>query len=513
MTPSLAARIGRRSAPRAALAALTALIACRGEHFTLAAGDTWIRDVTVVSMERAAPQPGVSVVVRDDRIVWVGDAPQPVEGVREIDGTGRFLIPGLIDGHVHLSAPPPGLTSAASTAHPEFAAAYERQLPRSFLFHGFTTVVELGIKDRAVLSRVRAAPEAPTVLDCGDPLVIANGYPMPMRRPVDERLEAYPNFLYDPTQAATIPSRFAAADHTPAAAVARVRAGGAACVKAFYEPGDPREPFPLPTIAMMREAVDAARTARLPLLLHANSVEAHRFTSTLAPAATAHGLWSWPGLMTAEPGAPLPDSLVREVHAILDAERSAGIAYMPTLRVISGLIDLDGRAFLDSPALARVVPADLLAWYASDEGRAAAADDNPGGAVTTILRSASALGVQSLAYVSKQGGRVVFGSDTPSGGGYGNPPGLNGYLELREMEAAGLSPAQVLTAATLENARLFGIDGEVGTIAIGRRADVLLLDRDPLESTSALDAIRLIILRGRTLERASLSTATITRKD
>lgn len=485
--------------------ALLLVTACGGAGFELRPGDVWIRGVTVVSMERTAPLADAHVVVRGDRIVWVGAAPAAAAGVREIDGAGRFLVPGLIDGHVHLGAEPPGLPASVARARPELVAAYEAQLPRSLLHHGFTTVVELGVKDRARLDRVRAAPLAPTVIDCGDPLVIANGFPMPMRAPVEERLRGFPNFLFDPAQAAAIPPQFVAARQTPSAAVARVRAGGGRCVKAFYEPGHPADPFPLPTEAMLREARDSARVTGLPLLLHANSLDAHRFAAKVAPDAVAHGLWSWAGLLTAPPGAPLPDSLLREVHAALDAERAAGIAYMPTLRVIEGLIDLDGRALIDDPRFSLVVPPGLVAFYGSADGRAVAAEDNPGGPVTVILRSAASLGMRSLAHMGAQGGRVLFGSDTPSGGGYGNPPGLNGLLELLAMEAAGLTPAQVLTAATLENARFFGIADEVGTVEAGRRADLLLLGRDPLSSASAFDAIEVVILRGEPVVRDSLA--------
>jgi len=492
-----------------ATAALLALAACSGgseQPIELEEGDLWISGVTVVSMEREEPLRDAHVVVRGDRIVWVGAPPGSRAGIEPIDGTGRFLVPGLIDGHVHLGAPPPGMTAVDRARHRRLVSAYETQLPRSFLYFGFTTVVELGAKDRSALARVRATELAPTVIDCGDPLVIANGYPMAMRRRVTARLAEFPNFLYDPSQAEAIPSSFSPSEHSPEAAVARVRASGGRCVKAFYEPGNPADPFPLPTEAMMRAVRSAAEENALPLLMHANSLDAHRFAAAAAPHAVAHGLWSWPGLMSADVASgPFPASLIAQVHAVLDAERSANVAYMPTLRVIDGLVDLDGPEFLERPQLARVLPRALVDWYGSLAGQATAHEDNPGGPVSQILRSASRLGVLSLAYTESKGSRILFGSDTPSGGGYGNPPGFNGFLEMRAMEAAGFRPARVLAAATIENAKFFGIDQDVGTIAVGRVADLLLLDRDPLASTEAFDSIRLVILKGRVVPRDSLA--------
>ncbi len=101
--------------------------------------------------------------------------------------------------------------------------------------------------------------------------------------------------------------------------------------------------------------------------------------------------------------------------------------------------------------------------------------------------------------------RFLFGSDTPSDQIYTNPPGLNGHLEMREMEEAGVSPRQILAAATIENAKLFHIDKRYGTIEPGKIASLLLLRADPLASTSAFDTIELVVVRGRVVPRQALS--------
>jgi imidazolonepropionase-like amidohydrolase len=72
------------------------------------------------------------------------------------------------------------------------------------------------------------------------------------------------------------------------------------------------------------------------------------------------------------------------------------------------------------------------------------------------------------------------------------------------MERARLSPPQVLRAATLENARLFGLAASVETVQVGRRADLLILDADPLASAVAFDTIHSVILDGRLIDRSSL---------
>jgi imidazolonepropionase-like amidohydrolase len=70
---------------------------------------------------------------------------------------------------------------------------------------------------------------------------------------------------------------------------------------------------------------------------------------------------------------------------------------------------------------------------------------------------------------------------------------------------AGVSEAALFRALTVENARAFGLDGELGTIEPGRKAHLLLLDENPLEDVSAWDAIDTVILAGRPIDRESLA--------
>jgi imidazolonepropionase-like amidohydrolase len=464
----------------------------------------WIQDVTLISSERAAPLPHAHVVTRGEHIVYVGSNP-PARGtspVSVIDGAGRFLVPGLIDGHVHL-AEVPGISPSAA---PALSEAYFQQMPRSYVYFGFTAVVDLNAGDPQIIQRTRKAEIGPAVFDCGGGLAFANGYPM-ANLPPAVRFEKYPNFLYDPQQAGAIPQKYAPADHTPEAAVQRVIAGGGICVKSYYEPGfgEQAGKLPVPSVELIKRVRDASHP-RLPLLLHANSLEAHRFAVAVGADAVAHGLWNW-GAPVAPGSSGLPDP----VRAVLDDEREAGIAYMPTMRVLSGLAGLVDPAFLNDAQLAKVLPADLIAWYRTDDGQwfakligpqmGAAPARNP--QLLALLTGPR----RALAYVAAHGGRILFGTDTPSAPTYANPPGYNGYLEMREMEAAGVSPRQILAAATLENARFFHLDDRYGTIEPGKIASLLLLRDDPLGTTAAYDGIDTVILRGRVLPRSTLAAA------
>jgi imidazolonepropionase-like amidohydrolase len=102
---------------------------------------------------------------------------------------------------------------------------------------------------------------------------------------------------------------------------------------------------------------------------------------------------------------------------------------------------------------------------------------------------------------------LIFGSDTPGVDGFGNPPGLNGRLEMQAWADAGVPLVEILRAATLENAKALRLSHELGSIEPGKRADMLLLGQNPLENISAYDSIETIILSGEPIARQTLHPA------
>ena len=99
--------------------------------------------------------------------------------------------------------------------------------------------------------------------------------------------------------------------------------------------------------------------------------------------------------------------------------------------------------------------------------------------------------------------KLIFGTDTPSNEGIGNPPGLNGRLELSHWSDAGVPLSKILRAATIDNAATFGMSDR-GTIEVGKRADLLLLRENPLKTIAAYDKIETIFPNGEPLRRTSL---------
>jgi len=156
----------------------------------------------------------------------------------------------------------------------------------------------------------------------------------------------------------------------------------------------------------------------------------------------------------------------------------------------------------------RIPPTEAIAWYRSpaiNGYRDEIADGAPGDLVMAGLRQVAERAALVTRYLIARGGRLVFGSDTPSGPTYANPPGLNGYLELRRLANGGVTLDRLLAAATIHGARAFQLDSLYGTIEVGKVANLLLLEKDPLATADAYDAIRTVISRGRPYDRASLA--------
>ena len=78
------------------------------------------------------------------------------------------------------------------------------------------------------------------------------------------------------------------------------------------------------------------------------------------------------------------------------------------------------------------------------------------------------------------------------------------HIELEQLVAAGLTPAQVIRAATSDAARILGADDELGSIKIGMVADVVLLDANPLVDIRATRRIWNVIQQGRVIDRPGI---------
>lgn len=481
------------------------------------ADDLLIRDVRIVSPEHDRPLPSAQVRVRDGRIIEISTAPLDAAGARVIEGRGRYLVPGLIDSHVHLNH----ATGLKRRYTPDFDRLYrefQRQQPRSFLYFGYTTVIENN-GDPAADRIFDTAPLHPRREHCGT-LVLSDDFIATDFDSIADFRAAYPDFLHDRHNTPKLLDGLDPAEHTPSAAMARIAASGARCVKLYYEealwwPGPERPRFGLPSLPILREVVAAAHARRLTVLMHGNTPAAHRIGLDAGVDVMAHGLWDWPG--AARGHADIPE----DVLATADAVARGSMKLQPTWMAVAGGTSLFDPDNLADPGLSRVLAADYLDYLrgpgqqargdylrrfgpalAEAHARGDAATDKPAQIMATYLERYRRI----LRRQHTAGARFLFGTDTSVGTpGWGNPPGLSGYREMQAWQAASIDLQTVLRAATLDNARAFGLDHEIGSIEVGKRADLLLLAASPLETVDAYDRIDLIILAGRVIDREELA--------
>jgi imidazolonepropionase-like amidohydrolase len=200
---------------------------------------------------------------------------------------------------------------------------------------------------------------------------------------------------------------------------------------------------------------------------------------------------------------------------VIKAAADARVGVQPTLRCTYGDLSIFDKSLLDDSRLAKALPRSVAAYLKSDEGKTAqrAMSDEYRQAVANLfgnnVDSSKAMSVgakralATLRIMSAENVKLLFGTDTPSNQGIGNPPGLNGMLELGHWAEAGIPLSRILRAATADNAAAFGMSDR-GTIEVGKRADLLLLRKDPLKTIAAYDSIETVFLNGNALPRASL---------
>lgn len=464
----------------------------------------WITDAIIISPENLDHVEKGSVLIEDGRIARVErtqEAKKP-DGATVVPGNGQYLIPGLMDSHVHVTSIP-GMGPDQEKTHEWMVKSYLKQLPRSYLYYGNTTLVDLVATDPQELNDFRHEPLHPDLYDCNPSMPLTNGYPMSFAPP-PVRFKLFSNFIYDPKQAASIPAEYKPEDHTPAADVARVKAAGGICVKTFFERGfGPQRNLPVMNPEMLAQVRNAATDNGLVLMMHANSFEAQKFAAAGNVDVIAHGLWNWGDL---DKSNNLPD----EIRKLLDEIVKKRIGYQPTIQVLYGLEAYFNPEYLRNPAIAKIVPKAMIEWFNSPEGKWFGKEVNDGGTPDAVEMQRFEQGPirhvrQVVAYLASKDANFLFGTDTPSAPTYGNLPGLNGFLEMEQLQEAGMSLKQIFRAATISNARQFNLESHIGTIEPGKVANLVLMTKNPLETIEAYDSITTVFVHGKPISRKDLA--------
>jgi imidazolonepropionase-like amidohydrolase len=431
---------------------------------------------TLVDGTGAAPVRDAVVVMRDGRIACAGprsSCPVPADA-DTVRAGGKWVIPGLIDTHVHFSQTgwvdgrpdaldlrdrhPYEAVEAALHARPE-------RFFRSYLCSGVTSVFDVGGYPWTLelQGRTAASTTAPRVMAAGSLLSTIDFW---LNLP-DQR-----QFIYMADEA------------TVRQAVRAHKAWGAAAIKVWYIM-PPQPPDTARVSALVHAAGDEARKVGLPLIVHATGLWEAKDALRAGARVLVHSVWS----------APVDDEFI-------SLAQRAGAIYVPTLTVPDGYRQVAARRFArDRQPLECVDPATRAEALATDTVALALRPPAATLAERTARTAASlALGQANLSRVFKAGIPVALGTDA------GNPLTLHGasvFMELEAMQASGLAPRDVLVAATRNAARALGLDS-TGTVTAGAVADLVVLDADPTVDIRNVRQIALVVRRGEVYTRHEL---------
>ena len=448
-----------RTPLRLGLRAVLVLLACTGccSRMTESAATESVlllENVTVIDGTGAPARAGLSVAVTGERISAVGPAGSvraiSGPGAETIDAAGQFLIPGLWDMHVHLG----GLAGGA-WAGPGFIA------------HGVTGVRDMGSPlDEILTLRDRwrtASPSGPRLVAAGPILQGPLPFELPLVRSVGGPAEAR-----------------AAVDDLHRAGVDFIKVGDTVPPDAYRAIADRARRHGLGVVGHLPVGIGAADAA----LAGQRSIE-------------HFGSVRFHGLLLASSSAEGP--LTRRVRALLDAARQGDAAADARLfgaALTAPLADSFSpqkaaalfRTFADRGTAQVPTLVALRSVWDAQADRMTAQDRRAADRVWDRYR-------EMVRLLRDAGVPILPGTDQA-------PDGASLHPELELLVEAGLSPAEAIAAATSRAAAFLGLSEELGTIETGKRADLVLLDGDPLADIANTRRVAALVVGGVPLDRA-----------
>lgn len=443
----------------------------------LAMSDTLLTNVTLVDVETGTLAEGQSVLIAGNRIAGIGVAISTQAGTPELDAKGAYLIPGLWDAHVHIFSSP----TEPDTALP------------LYLINGVTGIRDMGAlwpiaKQLALQARIEAGETL------GPRLVLAGAW-------VDASPGSWPGmFLADTPEAAR-------------AVVSRIADEGWAAVKSYSmldEPtylalADAAHDTGLPFVGHVPERV-ALGTAlaagqdgiehfgRVPMAC--STAEARMLADlrdVMAAGADRDAIFA---VMAARNRIILESWDEVRCDQVLASMAKARMHVSPTL-VVAGFYVGD-RPADDAPRV-RMLPSDVRTAWAGPDFRLEAMTEE----VRALASESIALDHRTFLMAQRAGVPILASTDAS----FANPWLFHGFSLLDELDLyvrIGLTPREALYTATVAPPRFFRLADQDGTIAPGRRADLVLLDANPLEDLATLRRPRAVIVGGRLLDRQAL---------
>ena len=453
------------------MAGLLLLPVCFGHSW---AGETLaLTGARIIDGNGGPPLEDAVVVVQGQNITAIGPSPVIPANARVIDLTGKTLLPGLIDAHIHIGG------SGGGSADPrEFTPTAVENSLLSYLKFGVTSIYDMAAHPS--LNTMKSA------LDTGElvgPRLYGNGFGItapgshPIRLITELGLLDYLGPFYFQVDSVAEARE----------AVAKISAEQVDGLKIFHsrvEAGTTRFDADMDKLRpdILHTLIEEAHAHKLKVYAHTS------FPSEAREFVEAGGDVVVHSIHMAETGA-------RYVFELM-AERD--VAYIPTLAVFEGGYTAKPGSFA-SPHLHDKVW-DVLLASITTPGSVVLASRNVPGLLNDRERSLE-ISMANLGRALRAGVMIALGSDA------GNAGMLHGATVLRElqlMNEAGMTPMQVLVAATRNGAEVIGREEELGTLEAGKLADIIIVNGDPLQDLSALGNIELVVKNGKIINPGEL---------
>ncbi|MDZ4729834.1 MAG: amidohydrolase family protein [Xanthomonadales bacterium] len=430
---------------------------------------TLIRNTTVIDGTGQPPLEHVDVLVVDDRIAAIGHDLDATTHTTVIDGTGKYVMPGLIDTHVHLQFP------IVFQLTPEEKAAVVDHTPKAFLYNGVTTVLNVGSPLEWILEQRRAQKEgrlvAPRIFATGDGFKPEKGWG-----------SRHGGALGSPAQA-----RQMALDYV----AARVDGFKVIIEDGLGSQGTHVEISP----EMLQAIVEVSRLHDVPMYIHAINLHEYHRAADVMPRAIMHGM---------EDPLPAGDPLLEKLLA-------NSVYVVPTVSLFESFLRPDPRAgfALEDPVLEASLPRFLL----DNMRREAFMDEEKALFSEASHMDAYAWARQALPnfrenvrIMHQAGVKIAVGTDAGGTVGY-NFQGYNTPWEVKLLVECGLTPMEALVAATRHGAEVIGVADQVGTVQVGKFADLLVLSANPLDDIENIRQIEWVIQNGQPHRREDFAVA------
>lgn len=424
----------RKTASKAAPAIAAALLVLVGSA-RIAAAQVAIENVNVIPMTEEVVHEGWTVLVEEDRIAEVGpagavDIPSSAE---RIDGTGKYLIPGLAEMHGHV----PSLEQSEDYIHDVLFL---------YVANGITTV-------RGLLGSAGQ---------------------------LELRERANSGEILSPSLYLAGPAFSGGSIDSPEQASERARQ--------YAEEGwDYLKVLPGLTLEEYDAMAEAAHEAGIPFIGHVPS-DVGLVNAIEAGQQTIDHLDGYIDYLNGDEGALDSDRVDEAIEMTLDA----GVWVVPTMALWETILGVRPVSEISAYEELRYMPDDMVDdWISSHEDRRSDGDFDQ-----NLVNLIAENRIRLLREMNNRGVRILMGTDSPQ---QFSVPGFSLRRELPLMVAAGMSPYEILLSGTRTVGEYLAEKADVGTIEDGRRADLVLLNANPLDNIMNVLDNDGVMVRGRWL--------------